>query len=222
MHDLTRVSGRAIGYAMNHLLWAFLGISVLVIVTPGPDTALTVRNTLLGGRAGGIATAFGVASGQGIWATGTSLGVIGLLLASSAAFRIVQWLGAAYLIFLGLQALGAALRGSGKEKLVPAAYARLPRRRAFQQGIISNLGNPKMAVFFASLLPQFVPSADFVGLLGHGFLFCAMTLTWLIAYAVVIAGAHEFLQRSVVKRMLEALTGAALIGLGLRIASEQR
>jgi threonine/homoserine/homoserine lactone efflux protein len=208
--------------AMSQQLWAFLGISVLVIVTPGPDTALTVRNTLLGGRAGGVATALGVALGQGIWATGTSLGVIGLLLASSATFRIVQWLGAAYLIFLGLQALWAAFRGSRRHSFISASHAPLPRRRAFQQGIVSNLGNPKMAVFFASLLPQFVPSADFAGLLGHGFLFCAMTLTWLSVYAVVIAGAHELLQRSAIKRALEALTGAALIALGLRIASEQR
>ena len=93
---------------MTEQLWAFLGISVLVIVTPGPDTALTIRNTLLGGRMGGISTAIGVALGQAIWALATSLGVIGLLLASSAAFHAVKLAGAAYLIFLGAQSIRAA------------------------------------------------------------------------------------------------------------------
>jgi len=207
---------------MTDQLWAFLGISVLVIVTPGPDTAITVRNTLLGGRSGGIASALGVALGQGIWALGTSLGVIGLLLASSAAFHAVQLLGAAYLIFLGVQSLWAALHDRGASLTMAAAEHRLSWSRAFRQGIASDLGNPKMAVFFASLLPQFAPTPDFPNLLGLGLVFCAMTFAWLSAYAVVVSRARDWLLQSWIKQALEAVTGAVLVVLGLRLATEHR
>ena len=207
---------------MGDQLWAFLGISVLVIVTPGPDTALTVRNTLFGGRSGGVATAIGVALGQGIWALGTSLGVIGLLIASTLAFHAVQLLGAAYLILLGAQSLWAAWRGAQPLPATEIAGGRLRPMRAFRQGIVSNLGNPKMAVFFASLLPQFAPRPDFSDLLGLGLLFSAMTLVWLGAYAVLISRARDLLLRGRIKRIFEAATGAVLIALGLKLAAEQR
>src|SRR5260221_3951101 len=91
-------------------LVAFLGISALVIATPGPDTAVTVRNSLLGGRIGGLATALGVAVGQAIWALATSAGIVALLVASEPLFLAVKYAGAAYLVVLGLQSLRAALR----------------------------------------------------------------------------------------------------------------
>src|SRR3979411_481899 len=90
-------------------LLAFLGISALVIMTPGPDTAITIRNTLTGGRAGGLATALGVATGQAIWALATSAGVVALLVASEPLFLAVKYAGAAYLVWLWLESLRAAL-----------------------------------------------------------------------------------------------------------------
>src|SRR5258708_440335 len=144
---------------MGEPFLAFLGISILVIVTPGPDTAMTIRNALLGGRAGGIATALGVAAGQAIWALATSAGMVALLVASEPVFEAVKLAGAAYLIYLGVPALVRPLRPART-----AAGAVAPRRlrpaTAFRQGVISDLGNPKMAVFFSSLLPQFVPAGD--------------------------------------------------------------
>ena len=131
-----------------------------MIVTPGPDTALTIRNTLLGGRPAGVATALGVVSGQAVWALATSVGVVALLLASEPAFAAVRIAGAAYLIYLGLQALVAAFRPGGNGRVVVEPPQRLPTRTAVRQGLISNLGNPKMAAFFPSLLPQFVPSGE--------------------------------------------------------------
>src|SRR5882672_12662327 len=94
-------------------LLAFLGISALVIMTPGPDTAITIRNTLLGGRIGGLATALGVAVGQAIWALATSAGIVALLVASEPVFLAVKYAGAAYLVILGAQALFQALRPGG-------------------------------------------------------------------------------------------------------------
>jgi threonine/homoserine/homoserine lactone efflux protein len=205
-------------------LAAFLGVAVLVIVTPGPDTALTIRNTLLGGRRAGIATAVGVVSGQAVWALATSVGLVALLLASEPAFAAVRIVGAAYLVYLGLQALVAAFRPGGNGRVEVGPRRALPRRVAARQGLISNLGNPKMAAFFPSLLPQFVPSGEptFLPLLLLGLLFCSLTFVWLSAYAVVVARAGDLLRRPRIRRTMEAVTGAVLVALGLRLAAEQR
>jgi threonine/homoserine/homoserine lactone efflux protein len=206
---------------------AFLGVSLVVIATPGPDTAITIRNTLFGGRAGGVFTAFGIAAGQTIWAFATSVGIVAILVASEPLFLAVKYAGAAYLVYLGFQALREAVAPSnrapaGSRDVQPSL--RLRPFIAFRQGLISDLGNPKMAVFFASLLPQFVPAGQtsFSALLFLGVVFAAMTFAWLVLYATVIAKAGDFLRRSVVRRAIEGLTGVLLIGLGVRIATEQR
>jgi threonine/homoserine/homoserine lactone efflux protein len=205
---------------------AFLGVSALVIATPGPDTALTIRNTLLGGRRGGVFTALGIVIGQAIWAIATSIGIVALLVASEPLFLAVKYAGAAYLVFLGAQALWAALRPQAGGTTAPMVGARrgLGPLAALRQGIISDLGNPKMAVFFASLLPQFAPPGDatVAGLLALGLVFCVMTFTWLAAYASVVAKAGDVLRRPKIRRAIEGVTGAVLIALGLRIAAEQR
>lgn len=205
---------------------AFVGVALVVIVTPGPDTALTIRNTLLGGRGGGVMTAFGVATGQTVWALATSIGLVALLVASEPLFRTIQYAGAAYLIILGIQSLREAFRGRGEAP--PSVIEARPTRRlgpaaAFRQGLISDLGNPKMAVFFASLLPQFAGgSGDFTTLFLLGLVFAAMTFAWLSAYALVVAKAGDVLRRSHIRRITEAVTGGLLLALGLRIAAEQR
>ena len=194
-------------------LAAFLGVSLIVIVTPGQDTALTIRNTLLGGRRGGVLTALGVASGQLTWALASSAGLAAVLLASRPVFTAIRLAGAAYLVLLGAQALVAAIRGRGHAQ---------PRRRAgaaYRQGILSNLGNPKMVVFFTSLLPQFGSSFD--AMLALGVLFASLTLAWLSLYALAVARAAAFLSRSRVRRALDAVTGCALAALGLRLAAER-
>jgi threonine/homoserine/homoserine lactone efflux protein len=200
-------------------LLAFFGVSAIVIVTPGPDTALTIRSSLMGGRRAGIFTAFGVSSGQAVWTLASAVGIAALLAASEPAFLAVRIAGAAYLIWLGVQALAAAVRGR-RDKMVARESRPLEPRRAFRQGLLSNLGNPKMAAFFPSLLPQFAHS--FAALLGLGFVFCLMTFVWLTAYAIVVAGAGDLLSRSWVKRAIEAVTGAVLVALGLRLATERR
>jgi threonine/homoserine/homoserine lactone efflux protein len=211
---------------MDSHLTAFLGLSGLVIVVPGPDTALTIRNTLFGGRSAGVATAAGVVAGQAVWALATSLGVVALLVASEPLFLAIKFAGAAYLVLLGAQALRAALfppPAGAVTASMPGRAKPLAPRIAFRQGVISDLGNPKIALFFASLLPQFVPTgeASFSAFMQLGLLFCAMTFVWLAAYAVAVAKAGELLLRPRVRRSIEAVTGAVLIALGLRIAAEQ-
>jgi RhtB (resistance to homoserine/threonine) family protein len=202
----------------------FVVVAAVVIVTPGQDTALTIRNTLLGGRTAGIATAAGVSIGQLMWAVATSLGIAALLQASSVAFEILRIAGAAYLIYLGAQALRAALRPDASTLADHAARGSAgTSSRAFRQGVLSNLGNPKMAVFFPSLLPQFVDPQHFaVQALALGALFALMTVSWLTAYAAVVARAGDLLRRTGVRRALEAATGAVLVGLGVRLAAENR
>ena len=202
-------------------LLAFVLVSVVVICTPGQDTALTIRNTLSGGRSSGVATAAGVSLGQAVWTVAASVGVVALLTASEPVFRTLKLVGAAYLVYLGAQSLWAAIARRTHGHAVRAS-APLSPGRALRQGVLSNLGNPKMAVFFASLLPQFAPagSASFAVLLALGFLFCAMTFVWLTFYAVAVARLGR-LMTGTVRRALDAVTGVVLIALGLRLATER-
>jgi threonine/homoserine/homoserine lactone efflux protein len=194
---------------------AFLAVSALVIVTPGQDTALTIRNTLARGRRGGVHTAAGVALGQLVWALAASAGLVALLHAWEPAFLALRIAGAAYLLYLGLTSLRSAF--APKAAASPEQRLRTP---PLAQGLLSNLGNPKMAVFFTSLLPQFAPHGSFVALFALGAVFCALTLTWLSGYALAVSRASELLRRSRVWRAFEALTGAVLVALGIRVAAE--
>ena len=203
---------------VTHLA-AFFGVAALVIVTPGQDTALTIRNSLLGGRLSGLSTAVGVCVGQCAWALATSAGLAALLVASEPAFVALRLFGAAYLVLLGVQALRAAIgrrpsriSGTGPRSARPAV--------AFRQGLVSNLGNPKMAVFFPSLLPQFAHS--FAPLLALGLVFAAMTLLWLSAYALVVARAGDLLRRARIRRAVDAVVGVVLVACGVRLGSEAR
>jgi len=204
-------------------LLAFLGVSALVICTPGPDTALTVRNSIVGGRRAGVFTAAGIATGQLVWTVAASLGIAGLLQASLPAFTALKIAGAAYLIFLGVQSILGAIRSRHGKRERQIGLPELAPRRAIRQGFISNLANPKMAAFFLSLLPQFVPASGRVAvLLPLGLVFCLMTFGWLSLYAVVLNKVGPFLRRSRVRRTLDAVTGTVLVARGLRLATETR
>jgi threonine/homoserine/homoserine lactone efflux protein len=213
-------------------LAAFVAVSALVICTPGQDTALTIRNTLAGGRRSGISTAAGVAIGQAIWTLAASVGLVAILSASEPAFRALKLAGAAYLVYLGAQSLhGAFARREAQPRAHGAACKQqsvakpegVSPPKALRQGVISNLGNPKMAVFFASLLPQFAPggSGSFLALLALGLLFCSMTLGWLTLYAIAAARARRLIAGPV-RRILDGLTGAVLVVFGVRLAVTER
>ena len=197
---------------------AFLGIAILVIVTPGQDTALTIRNTMLGGRSAGVATSAGVAAGQACWTVAASVGLAALLVASEPVFVALKLAGAAYLVYLGLQALRHAIRPHSRA-VERAEGVPLAAPRAFRQGLLSNLGNPKMAIFFTSLLPQF--GSSFVSLLALGLLFCSLTLAWLSAYSFAIARAGDLVRRPRIRRSLDAFTGTCLMAFGIRLAAER-
>ena len=204
---------------------AFLAISALLAVTPGPDTALVTRNALAGGRRAGALTIAGVSTGLLAWTLAASVGVAALLRASEPAFVALKVAGAAYLAFLGGQAILAAVRGRGPriEMGIPGRH-RLPPRLAFRQGLVCNLGNPKVAIFFTSFLPQFArgnhPSFWALALLALSF--SGIGLSWLSVYNVLIAKVADVLRRPRVRRGLEGLTGVVLVGFGVRLALEHR
>ena len=207
---------------MLESLAAFLVVSAVVICTPGQDTALTIRNTLAGGRASGIGTAAGVAAGQAIWTLAAAAGVVALLSASEPAFRALKLAGAAYLVWLGLQSLAGALARRGHRPVVRAGGPASPGR-SLRQGLLSNLGNPKMAIFFASLLPQFAPGGpgSFAVLLALGLLFCSLTFAWLALYALAVDRLRRLLAGTL-RRIVDALTGALLVLFGFRLAAAER
>ncbi len=203
---------------------AFLGVCALVICTPGPDTALTIRNSIVGGRRGGVRTAAGIAAGQLVWTVAASIGIAGLLQASQPAFVALKIVGVAYLVFLGAQLIVAAVRGRKSKAERDIRSAELGPWSAVRQGFISNLANPKMAAFFLSLLPQFVraPSGSFAILIPLGLVFCLMTFGWLSMYAVVLDRVGPFLQRSRLRRTLDAVTWTVLVAFGFRLATQTR
>ena len=199
--------------------WSRSSVSppALVIMTPGPDTAVTIRSTLAGGRRAGVMTAFGVVTGQACWTVAASAGITALLLASEPAFLAVKYAGAAYLIYLGSGALVAAIKGAKPPEHTTRVPA-LARTTAYRRGLLSDLSNPKMAAFFTSLLPQF--GTSFATMAAFGLLFCALTWLWLALYATLLARLRHVLRRAPVRRAIEAVTGAVLMALGLRVATE--
>jgi threonine/homoserine/homoserine lactone efflux protein len=165
-----------------------------------------------------------VATGLLVWTLASALGIAAVVHASAAAFTTLKLIGAAYLVWLGIQALRAAAQGGPQALTTAAGARRVGARRGFRQGLISNLANPKIAVLFTSLLPQFIGGGQRVLLpfLLLGGLFVAMTVTWLSGYALAAAKAGGLLTRPRVKAALDRVTGFVLVALGLRLATESR
>jgi threonine/homoserine/homoserine lactone efflux protein len=194
-------------------LLAFAGVALVLTLTPGPDMALVLRNTLRGGRAAGFRTVAGIALGLVGWATASAVGVAAVLAASATVFTALKLAGAVYLVYLGVQSLRSLRRGEERDGA--------PRRAGspFRQGLVTNLLNPKLAVLFTTLLPQFIssddPAAKSALLAG---IFVAIGLTWLVTYTLIIGAVAR---SRTFRRTSEAISGVLLIGLGVRLAVER-
>jgi RhtB (resistance to homoserine/threonine) family protein len=197
----------------------FLAIAVMLIVMPGPDTAMVTKNALVGGRRSGVLAAVGVSVGLIIWTTAAALGIAAVLRASQVAFDTLKFAGALYLAWVGIQMLRS--RGVPPESRSGRPESGL---RALRQGVLSDLSNPKIAIFFTSLLPQFVQGTGpaFVPLLFLGIVFALLTLAWLAAYAFAVGHASGYLRRPSVRKWLDRVTGVVLIGFSVRLALERR
>ncbi len=200
---------------------AFVGVVAVIVVVPGPDMALVLQNGLARGRRAAVETALGINAGLVVWAVAAALGVAALLHASAPAFTALKLAGAAYLVWLGVRALLAAWRGTGGDAQVRSQGL---TGSPFTQGLLSNLLNPKIALVFTTLIPQFVdpaaPAAAQTLLLAA--IFICMGLLWLTSYALLVARAGALLRRPAVRRALNAVTGTVLVALGVRLAAERR
>ena len=207
---------------------AFTGVAAILTITPGPDTMLVMRNVLTRGQRAGLLTMLGISSGLFIHATLSGLGLSWILVRSVTAFEIVKMLGACYLIVLGYQSLRQAYRAhqdpSSNQIEGAVAPAHRSWRRAFMEGMLNNVLNPKVAVFYLAFLPQFINPQDSV--LFKSVLLAAihfmLGITWLSIVVLLLGKIRATLERPRIKQALETLTGLALIGFGVRLAAERR
>jgi threonine/homoserine/homoserine lactone efflux protein len=204
---------------VDHRLLAFVGVSLAVVLVPGPDMALVARNVVRHDRAAGFATSFGICTGILGWAIAAGLGISTLLAASATAFAALKLAGAVYLLYFGI----STLRGHGAPVVADANGAGLPGHRAWAQGLLSSLLNPKLGVFFLTLLPQFVapgePAAE--RMLQLAVVFDLIGLVWLLLYSTFLGAVGAALGRPGPRRFMRWLTGTVLIGLGVRVALER-
>ena len=218
---------------MPERLLPFLGVVVVITLIPGPDMALVLRNGMRGGTPAAWATGLGCCAGIATWAVTSVVGLAALLAASGRVFDALRIAGAVYLAVLGLSALRAAVgRDAGSalgepDAPAPAVHdgpgARIDRRTAFRQGLVSNLLNPKIALLFLTLLPQFVAPGEArtatTAELGLAFLIVGLTWMRLVSFGVGAVG--RTLARPAVRRGIEAVAGTVLVGLAVRVAVER-
>ena len=205
---------------LNGSILAFTGIAALLTILPGADMALVAKVTLLDGKRAAFFTSLGICAGLPVHATASALGLSLILATSAEAFAVVKFAGAGYLAYLGIRTIRDSLRPIADPR-VTAVPAR-SRRAAFAQGFLSNVLNPKVALFYLTFLPQFISPGDNV--LAKSLLLAAihavLGLAWLPLYAYAIDRLGAVIRGA--RRWLERLSGAALIGLGVRLALERR
>lgn len=195
----------------------FVGFAVVVILIPGPDFAVTVKNTLAGGARRGRATAFGISTSNACQGAASAAGLGALILRSQPVFETIRWCGVAYLLYLAAQAARSALR-PGPER----ARVELPRAHGFRQGFLSNITNPKVLAFYVAVLPQFVttstpPAVLLVFALTHA----VLGLVWLLVVVGGVEYARRWLASTRARRVLDGITSLFLAGFAGRLALER-
>lgn len=209
-----------------HHYWLFIATAVLLIITPGQDTFFILGRSLSGGRSAGIAAALGVSAGTVVHTILAALGLSALLATSPNAFMAVKLAGAAYLIYIGVRALLSKASGIPGEAGEGGRDARHANRAAFRQGVLTNLLNPKVALFFLALLPQFIESgsANKVGaFLALGLSFVTLGVAWCVMLAIAAASLRGlFLRRPSMATLLDKFAGAVFIGLGIKLATSRQ
>ena len=198
------------------MIVSFAFASLILIALPGPDYALITRNALVGGRSAGIRTMLGGTTGLTVHATAAVLGLSTLLAASAAAYATLKLLGVAYLVYLGLKLLLSA-RSDEVEK--PARTGHW-----FAQGFLSSALNVKVALFFLTFLPQFLPTtgATLLAALSLSAIFAAIYIAWFSGLVVLVGQVSGVLRRPRVKAWIERVTGSALVAFGIRLTTVTR
>lgn len=206
-------------------LLAFAAAAGLLTITPGVDTAMVLRAAASGGPKAGAGAAFGIALGLLVWGAGAAFGLTALLAASAMAFTAVKWIGAGYLVFLGIRLLlktTSAVPGPASEHrdLEPGIRRDERSRGAFRKGFLTNILNPKVGVFYVTFLPQFIPhGADVAAFsLVLAAVHVLLTLAWFALLIAMTAPLGRALARPRVARILDRLTGCVFLGFGVKLA----
>jgi len=206
-----------------HEIWLFIISGLVLNVTPGPDTAYIIGRSLQLGWRGGAVAALGISAGCLFHVVGAAIGLSALLAASSAAFTLVKWVGAAYLCFMGVKMLLS--RSQSPAEAAVAVNGAIPLRRVFWQGAMTNVLNPKVALFFLAFLPQFV-AADSphkaAAFLLLGLIFIFNGTLWCLGVAAFAAGAAGRIRQSGrALAWINRALGGLFVYLGVRVAMLQ-
>lgn len=199
-------------------LGSFTLAAALLVVLPGPDTVVILRSIVRGGRARGMATVLGIQTGLLLWITAAVLGLAALLRASEVAYTVLRVAGAVYLVWLGVQ----SLRARAAQVNPSATGHSLLGGTGYWAGLLSNVLNPKVGVFFVTFLPAFVPSGAAVvpTLLLFGAVFIALNLAYQFPLVLLADRVSRLVSRPRVRRAMDTVTGTVLIGFGIRLATE--
>ncbi|WP_175987140.1 LysE family translocator [Bacillus sp. Marseille-Q1617] len=203
---------------MNEFL-TFLLLSLFVVMSPGIDTALLTKRTISDGKADGFKMALGIAAGCLVHTVAAAFGLSAILMKSAAAFEVVKYVGAVYLIYLGVTSFVKK-----KETSAEITDTAAVKRSAFKQGLFTNVFNPKVAVFFLTFLPQFVTAESQAAgqLVLMGGVYSLLSIGWFFVYVFFINYLRSWLMTPSVQGWMERVTGAVLIGFGLKLAFEKR
>jgi len=200
---------------------SYLAVVVLVVLAPGPDTAVVLKNSLAGGARGGLLASLGIFTGNVVQGTAAALGLGAVIAHSQPVFTTLRWLGVAYLCYLGVQALRGAWRGD-YESLEGAVRSRSNALRRFREGLLSNVTNPKVLILYLSVLPQFLDpvTTNTAEALLLAYTVAVLGGLWLLVLLFFVQRVRVWLRRRNIRRTLDAVTGTALIGFGAVLAAE--
>ncbi|HWL13377.1 MAG TPA: LysE family translocator [Ureibacillus sp.] len=198
----------------------FILMTLFVVMSPGVDTALITKRTIAGGKKDGLLMAMGITAGSLGHTLAATLGLSALVLQSAMAFSILKWVGAIYLIYLGIQSLIAKKKPDSDSD---SAAERNTKGTPFKEGFLSNLLNPKVAIFFITFLPQFVSSQEnaMLELFGMGSCYAILSILWFVFYVFCLTYIREWLMSATVQNYMEKLTGIVLIGFGVKLLFTQ-
>lgn len=198
----------------------FAAAAALLTITPGLDSMYVLRTVVGSGRATGLIAGAGISLGVLAWGVATAVGLTALLLASPLAYELVQMIGAGYLFFVGARMLWRSRRRASQGVDADTVDLRVPPWRAFHTGLLTNVLNPKVGVFYVTLLPQFIPHGASVlttSLLLAG-IHVALGLMWFTVIALLVGRIRHVVARAAVRRRIEQVTGVAFLGFGVRLA----
>lgn len=203
--------------------YLFIIMCILLIILPGPDTAIATRNTVTVGTSGGFKTMFGTCCALLIHTSAAVLGLSAIIVKSALLFSIFKYAGAVYLVYLGFKTLWGLRNKQVAAAAETSVKSKYENHSCFKQGFLTNLLNPKVAVFFLTFLPQFVnPGNDtFLPFLIMGMTYTVLTALWFVFYIYLLNQISAFMKKPRTQAIFEGITGTVLIGFGIKLALEK-